>query len=79
MEDYDGLSAGPNQEGQLKISYQGWKQIPSELVKFANTLVSLDISFNQVTEISASFGSLILLEVGKKARWLIHFDLICIS
>ena len=63
MEDYDELSKGPNEQGQLILHHDSWKQLPPEILNFAHRLISLDISYNQMQEISDIFGSLYLLEV----------------
>mmetsp|Transcript_20902 Transcript_20902/g.25884 ORF Transcript_20902/g.25884 Transcript_20902/m.25884 type:complete len:280 (+) Transcript_20902:872-1711(+) len=62
MEDYDDLAAGPDEDGQLNISYNSWRMMPDELFGFKKRLVKLNISHNKLEEISSQFGTLTLLQ-----------------
>lgn len=61
MEDYDDLSAGPDDDGRLNLSYNSWREMPPELFQYASSLVSLDLRHNRLVEISADFGVLLVL------------------
>ena len=63
MEDYDELSAGPNEDGQLTVNHDSWNQLPYDLIDFSDRLIFLNMSYNKISEISSIIGSLILLEV----------------
>lgn len=61
MEEYDGLSAGPTDDGSLNLNHNTWKTLPSELINFSNKLIHLHFSNNQLTSIPESIGVLTLL------------------
>jgi len=63
MEDYDELSAGPDEEGKLCAMHNTWRQLPSDLLRFSDKLMHLNMSYNQITGVSSMIGSFILLEV----------------
>lgn len=62
MEDYDDLAAGPDEQGQLNLSYNSWRVMPDELFGFRTRLIKLNISHNKLEEISSQFGTLVLLQ-----------------
>lgn len=62
MEEYDDLSAGPNDEGILNLSHNTWKVLPPELNDFTHTILHLQMKNCQLTLIPEQIGNLILLK-----------------
>ena len=56
MEEYDELSAGPNEEGTLDLSHNAWAELPDQLFGFASRILTLDLSHNKLLEVEADFG-----------------------
>mmetsp|Transcript_1334 Transcript_1334/g.2384 ORF Transcript_1334/g.2384 Transcript_1334/m.2384 type:complete len:256 (-) Transcript_1334:1552-2319(-) len=61
MEEYDELSAGPNEEGKLDLSHNAWAELPDQLFGFASRILTLDLSHNKLVEVEADFGKLFVL------------------
>jgi hypothetical protein len=61
MEEYDELSAGPNEHGALDLSHSAWAELPDQLFAFSHRLLSLNLAHNKLVEVEADFGKLDLL------------------
>lgn len=62
MEEYDDLSAGPDDQGILNLSHNTWKILPPELNDFVHTLLHLQMRNCQLTFVPEQIGNLILLK-----------------
>ncbi|GMH65454.1 hypothetical protein TrRE_jg3089, partial [Triparma retinervis] len=65
MEEYDELSAGPNETGAIDLSHSAWAELPDQLFEFSSRLLTLDLSHNKLVEVEADFGKLNLLSTLK--------------
>lgn len=59
MEDYEDYE--PDNEGSLELRYLGWSSLEPKVLQFANRLLCLDISFNQLPSIPREISSLAIL------------------
>lgn len=59
MEDYEDYE--PDNEGSLELRYLGWSSLEPRVLQFANRLLRLDISFNQLTSLPPEISSLSML------------------
>lgn len=63
MEEYDELSAGPDEDGRFNLSYNDWTIMPYDrCTGYSNRLIYLNISHNNIVEISDKIASLTLLK-----------------
>jgi Leucine-rich repeat (LRR) protein len=63
MEESDDLSNGPNENGELNLSYYEWQEIPHEVHdQFQSQLFKLSLSHNHLLRISDHIGKLTLLK-----------------
>ena len=63
MEEYDDLAKGPNEDGKLNLSYSDFQTIPYEICnEYSKSLISLNLSYNNLTVISEHIGKLTLLK-----------------
>ena len=60
MEDYEDYEPD-NETGCLELRYLGWTTLEPRVLQFANTLLRLDVSFNQLTSLPPEISSLSLL------------------
>ena len=49
MEDYE--DALPDSSGKLELSHLGWTQVDSHIFKFAHQLLTLDLAYNNLTDL----------------------------
>ena len=61
MEEYDELSSGPDEKGEIDLSHSAWSELPDQLFNFCNRLLSLNLSHNKLVEVEDDFGQLTLL------------------
>ena len=63
MEEYDDLAQGPDEAGSFNLSYNDWRVMPYDLCKeYSNRLLYLNLSNNNLVEITEEIGSLTLLK-----------------
>lgn len=62
MEEYDDLVPTPNEDGSLELTYRGWTLVDEVIWTMGRELVTLDISYNSITEFPPEFGDLGLLK-----------------
>jgi Leucine-rich repeat (LRR) protein len=63
MEEYDDLEQGPNEDGSFNLSYNDWHIIPYDLCEeYRDRLIYLNLSNNNLVEITAQIGNLSLLK-----------------
>jgi Leucine-rich repeat (LRR) protein len=63
MDQYDDISAGPDENGCLNISMCAWESLPQEdLFSYRSTLLKLDVSHNQLRSLPKGFGCLEMLQ-----------------
>ena len=63
MEEYDDLTAGPNDDGNLNLSYNDYEDMPKELFDlYSHRLFYLTLSYNGLTKISENIQKLVLLK-----------------
>jgi Leucine-rich repeat (LRR) protein len=63
MEESDDLSNGPNEHGELNLSYYEWQDIPDEIHdQYRSRLFKLSLSHNHLLGISHQIGKLTLLK-----------------
>ncbi len=63
MEEYDDLSAGPNEKGSINISYNDWTEMPCELYElYKDRLLSLIFTNNRLVQVPKHIGDLTLLK-----------------
>jgi len=59
MEDYEDYE--PDNEGSLELRYLGWSSLEPRVLLFANRLLRLDVSFNQLISLPPEISSLSML------------------
>ena len=63
MEEYDDLSSGPDKDGIFNLSYNEWTIIPYDRCNvYSDRLLYLNLSHNNIVEISDKIASLTLLK-----------------
>mmetsp|Transcript_3388 Transcript_3388/g.6330 ORF Transcript_3388/g.6330 Transcript_3388/m.6330 type:complete len:279 (-) Transcript_3388:1231-2067(-) len=63
MEESDDLSSGPNEDGELNLSYYDWQEIPDVIhEQYRSQLYKLSLSHNRLLRISHQIGKLTLLK-----------------
>ena len=63
MEEYDDLDQGPKEDGSFNLSYNDWRVVPFDLCqRYSDRLLYLNLSNNNLEEITEEIGSLILLK-----------------
>ena len=62
MEEYDDVTAGPDENGALNLSFNSWPKVPYEVFTFSNKLIKLNLNNNKLAKISSDFGSMVLLQ-----------------
>eukprot|EP00957_Ditylum_brightwellii_P097131 7397336-Ditylum_brightwellii.AAC.1 len=60
MDDDDELL--PNEDGYLDLKYRGWTEIDDAIWSLSERLVTIDISFNGITTVPETLGSLTQLK-----------------
>ncbi|KAL9181563.1 hypothetical protein ACHAXT_010368 [Thalassiosira profunda] len=60
MEDNDDYE--PNDSGHLDLRYSGWAVLEPRVLSFASSLLSLDLSFNQLAELPEELSKLSILQ-----------------
>ena len=63
MEEYDDLTKGPDEDGHLNLSYSDFQTIPYDICnEYGQKLISLNLSYNNLTVISEQSRHLTLLK-----------------
>ena len=61
MEEFDDLLQAPDDSGYLDLSHRAWQTLDNVLWTWGQSLLVLNISYNNVKEISGGIGELSLL------------------
>lgn len=61
MEEFDDLLQEPDESGVLLMQRKGWSSLDPTIFEWGAVLMVLNVSFNELTEVPAEIGNLILL------------------
>ena len=61
MEEFDDLLQAPDDSGYLDLSHRAWSTLDNVLWTWGQTLIVLNISYNNIKSISGGLGELSLL------------------
>jgi len=61
MEAYDDLLQEPDEEGRVNMTHRGWVMLDEVVWSWQQSLLFLDVSFNDIEVLPPQLGNLILL------------------
>jgi len=58
MEDFDDIVQSPNDKGSIDLSHRAWVKLDDAIWSWGRSLISLNVSFNNIVTISPKLGEL---------------------